>query len=180
MNVFYYDGLVVHETMVLNNGKVFKALQDFTDRNRQGLEFMKFDEQGLEPLISDTFKIGDKVESVLKRHRMKEPFRGVITAFELATNRAVCKSGQAEDDGRTRYAYAHDEIKKSDTSVVIFDVGFKYKLNQEHIVISAVNPFDPFTIQLVFDNGQVECVKPTSKRSDLMKKGIYNVQKMKP
>jgi hypothetical protein len=62
----------------------------------------------VEPIIWNIFKIGDHVKATYTGNR---GFQGIITAFELANNRAVCASDRCED--RVRYGYKPNEIEKA-------------------------------------------------------------------
>lgn len=88
----------------------------------------------IEPLITDVFKIGDKVMSTLGGG-----FTGKVTGFELETNSAICKSDKETGRGRGRWAYNLGEIVPY--QLITFNLGDKFRINdkQQIVIMGAQN-----------------------------------------
>lgn len=82
----------------------------------------------VEPLAENLYKIGDPVAS-------QHTFAGVVTGFEVETNRVVCMSNKIKEyedrvepgsGDRTRFAYALKDIRPNNT--VKINIGGRYKV----------------------------------------------------
>ena len=115
-------------------------------------EAIMISKDACEPICSNIFKIGDKIESLLSSG--KNSFKGTVTGFEVTANRVVCISDKIDnyEENRTRYAYKVSEIKKYDADEWYFNTGKKYKLNGNQVVIVALNAKRENSVMLITED----------------------------
>lgn len=110
----------------------------------------------VEPLVVDTFRIGDRVQTSYW-------FRGTVTGYELDTNRAICVSDAVNRNAaksRERWAYKIDEIRLIPHIEIIelnrlYRVRIKYS-KEEFTVRAMEDPNYGSTVHLYrTDNGRL-------------------------
>ena len=126
----------------------------------------------VEPVASEVFKIGDQVEAIFPGNC---GFRGEVVAFESATNRVICRSLNASNPSRQRYAYKVSELALMKS--VDFIPGHIYVINDKMTVLTVeVNP----AVVTLVDASNYKVKYPSiSKhlcRDEASCKGIHKVQ----
>lgn len=88
----------------------------------------------IEIQAADIFKCGDKVQSIFNG------FYGVVTSFEMETNRVICRPAKSKRD-RIRYAYKSYELVSLD----------KVKIN---IVLDSLEANHVYQFKYMYSSGQ--------------------------
>lgn len=133
----------------------------------------------LEPSCTTLYNIGDSVVS-----RLGGGFQGIVTGYEIATNRVICMSVAYIGKPRERglWACACEELCKV-AQHFLFRLNFSYCINGLTIVHVVEGPCEQYKVLLVRgDNGKLFTVFPKYEMSfdELKALGIHKVdiQKM--
>lgn len=101
----------------------------------------------LDPVCDEEFTLNQRVQSKLGS------FVGVVTGFEYATNRVICRG--LVTTGRNRFAYAIGEIEAIAIESISFVEGKWYVINGEHLMMAVVELFNPGHVMLTTVDGAV-------------------------
>lgn len=134
----WYRGASAEIVIDCGESAVIKINRDYNDKPENRLEVdseFLVDKSNLEPLVTDLFRLNDKVKSTSGN------YSGIVSGFELLTNRVVTMSDKLNryKNDRTRYVYKAYEVIKQNDDVTLEPGGF-YKINDESIVFVAADP----------------------------------------
>lgn len=130
-----------------------------------------YNDRQIEPIASEVFKIGDKVEAIYPGNC---GFRGEVVAFESSTNRVICKSYNVNTKDRSRYAYKVGELSISQN--ITFEPGRTYLINDKHEVLAVKANRETVTLISLRDMAIVySSINTTLNKQTAKQRGIHKV-----
>jgi hypothetical protein len=142
------------------NEVIVKVVKDFY--TTEYVADMLVNKKDLEPLVTDVFKLNDKVR------RSSCGMHGYVTSFELSTNRVVVTSDKIAkyNNDRTRYAYKIDDLEIYDHDTIVLIPGCMYRINDKEELLAVQSVFESTEIMFFSKDGLIK-FKGLAKKASL-------------
>lgn len=176
----YWQGrhVLVQAQIPGTTNMIVKVLADMrlnTQTNEVGCEFQA-KAKDIEPLIKDVFPLHAHVKN--KYGSMI----GKISAYELATNKAVVISDKIENyqNKSTRYTYTQHELELYNADAIVLAPGCWYRTNHRNDYLAVQSVFEQDEIMLFDREGNMVFTglkKENLKSMLYAKHGIHHIEK---